>query len=82
MQRIVRWNAGLTNRDWHFAGNSSNDLDYGYVSYLDVTAEDLAMVSPELRRALTRNGRLGKIVQHTHSVVGAGRIFTFVVDFD
>ena len=82
MQRIVRWNAGRTGQDWHFAGNGWNDLDKGHVSYLDVTAEDLTTVSPELSKALTRNGRLGEIVQHTHSVDGSDRIFTFVVDFD
>ncbi len=81
MQRIVRWNAGGTGRNWHFAGNDWNDLDNGHVSYLDVSAEDLARISPELLRALTRDGRLGEIVQHTHSVVGASRIFTFVVEF-
>lgn len=82
MQRIVRWNAGLSGRRWESPGNLDNDLDYGHVGYFDLTAENLGKVSPELRTALTSNGRVGRITDHSFVVEGAHRIFTFVVSFD
>ncbi|QWF80995.1 hypothetical protein [Amycolatopsis sp. CA-230715] len=82
MQRIVRWNVGMTPQQWRRTDDSWNDLDGGHVSYVDVTAEHLAQVSPRLHDALTHRGRLGTIVQHTYSVEGGHRIFTFVVLFD
>ncbi|MFC6021716.1 hypothetical protein ACFP2T_36820 [Plantactinospora solaniradicis] len=82
MQRVVRWNIDfLVKSAWKMPHGTWNDLDQGHVAYFDVDAEQLAKVSPALREALTRNGQLGQIVDHTYSVVGGNRIMTFVVEF-
>lgn len=82
MQRIVRWSIDFLNKStWKMPHGTWSDLDRGHVAYLDVTAEHVAAVSPALREALTHNGQLGKIVDHSHVVEGSYRIMTFVVEF-
>lgn len=96
MQRIVEWTEGdaifspVDNPKPHFLGGSyeadgtrreyANDLDSGAVFALDLTECDLS-TRPELREALSFGGRLGRIVSHNFAVVGACRIWTFVVEF-
>ena len=82
MQRIVRWNVGMSDLNWELPGKKRIDLDYGHVGYFDLTAENLGKISPELRTALTRNGKIGRIVNQTYSIEGGSRIFTFLVAFD
>ncbi|MEU1513319.1 hypothetical protein ABZ490_14370 [Streptomyces sp. NPDC005811] len=72
----------MSGNSWELPGNLWNNLDYGHVGYFDLTAENLGRVSSHLRTALTSNGRLGRLTDHSFVVEGANRIFTFVVSFD
>ncbi|GAA4707046.1 hypothetical protein GCM10025781_27070 [Kocuria gwangalliensis] len=84
VQRVVKWSQPLAKSFWHQVlpeGAWGNDLDHGTVSWLDIDATALTRTEPYLAQALTRHGQLGRTVQHSHSVVGSNRIWTFVVDF-
>ena len=96
MQRLVKWTEGsaiFTPNDnpkpvylggAHEPGSAARaratDLDHGAVFALDLTPTGLTN-RPELREALTYEGRLGKVVSHNYEVVGSNRIWTFVVEF-
>ncbi|MEH0937670.1 hypothetical protein [Micromonospora psammae] len=90
IQRIVKWTEGFQPEDnpagKHVGGSKAegyvNDLDHGAVFALDLQPDSLARSHPDLLLALTRQGRMGRIVSHCHEVVGGHRIWTFVVEFD
>lgn len=90
IQRIVKWTEGYrgeSNPAGKYVGGSKsersvNDLDRGAVFALDLQLESLAGSHPDLLQALSREGRVGRIVSHCHEVVGSYRIWTFVVEFD
>lgn len=82
MQRIVRWNVGSTSFKWELPGNEWSDLQSGHVGYFELNAVDLEKISPELRKAFTRDGKVGRIVDHTYSIEGGHRVFTFIVAFN
>ena len=93
MQRLVKWTEGHTHRDgggnpgpnylggvkdWKWS--DPGDLEAGGVHALDLTVDSLK-AHPELRQALSYQGRLGRIISHSMEVASSARIWTFVVEF-
>jgi len=86
MQRIVKWTEGGYNPKPPYLGGAGkngyvNDLDGGAVFALDLTPEALQVHHPDLLRALSHRGRLGRIVSHSWTSSSSYRRWTFVVEF-
>lgn len=84
MQRVVKWTESY-GFGWHgqlsHKEGYTNDLDNGTTRWFDLDPRALAASDAFLAEAFTRNGHWGRLVQHTHSVAGGHRIWTFVVEF-
>ncbi len=82
-QRVIKWTEPIFNVPWQWGDSSrSSDLNYGNTKYFEIDLKTLTKCSPELSQAFSPNGKIGKITDHSHSVEGSFRIWTFVIEFD